>query len=537
MQLLRFMVVARRVIVAEPFAESGLAVLREAGIEVDSLVGKPRDALIVALEGADGLIVRSETRVDRELLAAGRRLVAVARAGVGVDAIDVDAATQAGIVVLNTPSANTLAATEQTFALMLALIRHTVDAALSLREGRWDRRSFVGTELYGKTLGIVGLGRIGANVAQRAKAFGMKIIAHDPFITQARADAFDATLLTLEELLQRSDIVTLHMALGERTRGLIRRRELDLLRPHAYLINCARGGLIDEEDLLAALDAGKLAGAGIDVVAQEPPPPGGTGARLHRHPKVVSTPHLGGSTVEALERIAVELAQDLARVLLGSPAAGAVNAPTFGGAEGERMRPFVETAYRMGRFYPQYARPASLPTFAFVAEGELSNLSPEPLVTSFLSGLLQGTTDRRVTIVNARTIAEELGVRIEARTETRGSSAYAATLRVHAGPTTIVGTVAGGSPRIVELDGFEIDAIPIGGMVITKHRDVPGMIGKVGTILGDADVNISTMQVSRTQDAGGDAIMVLGVDRRAPDDALERLGAIQGISAVHAIEI
>ena len=530
------MQIQRRVVVAEPFAESGLAILREAGIEVSSLVGKPRAALISALGDADGLIVRSETKVDRELLAAGRRLLAVARAGVGVDAIDVDAATQAGIVVLNTPSANTLAATEHTFALMLALARHTPSAATSLRAGKWDRKLFVGTELFGKTLGIVGLGRIGGNVAQRARAFGMKIIAHDPYITQPRADAFDAALLPLDELLRRADIVTLHVALSDRTRGLIGARELGLLRPHCYLVNCARGGIIVEQDLLDALDAGALAGAAMDVFAEEPPRPDGTGARLQRHPKVVATPHLGGSTVEALERIAVELAQDLARVLLGSPASGAVNAPIFSGPEGERLQPFLETAFRIGRFYPQYALPASLPTFTLVAEGELANVNPAPLVTSFLSGLLQGITDRRVTIVNAEAIASELGVRVETRSEAR-SGAYAATVRIIGGATTVVGTAVNGAPRIVDLDGFEIDATPVGGMLITKHRDVPGMIGKVGTILGDADVNISTMQVSRTQDAGGDAIMVLGVDRKTPNEALERLRAIPGINAVHAIEL
>ncbi len=527
---------ALRVVVAEPFAESGLAVLRAAGIEVDSLVGKPRNALIQAVGNADGLIVRSETKVDRELLAAGQRLLAVARAGVGVDTIDVDAATQAGIVVLNTPSANTLAATEQTFGLMLALARHTPDAVAALRAGRWDRKPFVGTELYGKTLGIVGLGRIGGNVAQRARAFGMRLLGHDPYITQARADAFEIKLVSLEELLQRADIVTLHVALSDRTRGIIGARELQILQPHAYLINCARGGVVDERALLDALEGGKLAGAALDVFENEPPPAGGSAQRLQQHPKVIATPHLGGSTVEALERIAVELAHDLARVLVGSPAAGAVNAPSFDGPENEWIQPFLEAAYRIGRFYPQYAQPSSLPTFSLIAEGELANFDPGPFVTSFLSGLLQGTTDRRVTIVNAEAIAKELGVRVEARTGPR-RGAYASTLRFVGGSTTITATVVGSTPRIVDLDGFEIDATPVGAMLLTKHRDVPGMIGKVGTILGNADVNISAMQVSRTMDAGGAAIMVLGVDRRAPDDALAQLRAVPGISAVHAIEI
>ncbi|HEY0614425.1 MAG TPA: NAD(P)-dependent oxidoreductase, partial [Candidatus Elarobacter sp.] len=411
----------RRVVVAEPFAEAGLAVLREAGIEVDSQVGRPRAELVASLAAADGLIVRSETRVDRELLAAGPRLTVVARAGVGVDAIDVDAATEAGILVLNTPGANTLAATEQTFALMLSLARRTPSAVQQLRDGVWDRKRLIGIELFAKTLGIVGLGRIGGNVASRAKAFGMTLLAHDPYVTRARADAFGAELVDLPELLRRSDVVTLHVPLTAQTVGMIGAEELRAMRPHAYLINCARGGVIVESDLLAALDAGSLAGAALDVVADEPPPPGGTGAALHRHPKVYATPHLGGSTHEALARIATELAHDVARALGGSPASGAVNAPVPSGAGAEGIVPFVEAAYRLGRFYPQYARPQRIPAFALALGGALADAAPEPITRAFLSGLLQATTDRRISVVNAGAVARELGIEVEARGDERPS--------------------------------------------------------------------------------------------------------------------
>ncbi len=524
-----------RVVVAEAFAELGLAVLRDAGIAIDSQVGRPRAELVAALAGADGLIVRSETRVDRALLAAGPRLAVVARAGVGVDAIDVDAATDAGILVLNTPGANTIAATEQTFALMLSLARRTPAAVQMLREGIWDRKHLVGSELYGKTLGIVGLGRIGGNVATRAKAFGMTILVHDPYVTAARADALDARLVDLDSLLRESDLVTLHVPLTPQTLGMIDAAKLALLRPHAYLINCARGGVIVERDLLAALDAGQLAGAAIDVVAEEPPPPGGSGAALHRHPKVVATPHLGGSTREALERIATELAHDVARVLLGAPASAAVNAPVPDGPEAARVLPFLDVAYRLGRFYPQYARPDRLPPFALVLGGALADVPPEPLVRAFLSGLLQATTDRRVSVVNAETIARELGIVVDARGDA-GASAYASSLRLGAGGTSITATSLGGSPRIVELDGYEIDATPLGAMLMTQHRDVPGMIGRVGTVLGDAGVNISTMQVSRNT-VGGDAIMVLSVDRPADEQTLAALRAIPSIGSVRSLAL
>ena len=524
-----------RVVVAEPFSETGLDVLRTSGIEVISCVGATRDELRAALADADGLIVRSETRVDRELLAGGPRLAVVARAGVGVDAIDVPAATESGIVVLNTPAANTLAAVEQTFALTLALARHLPDAVASLRAGRWERKPFVGIELHGKTLGIVGLGRIGGAVATRAQAFGMRVIAHDPFISSARAEALGVTLHPLDELLASADIVTLHVPLTAQTRGMIDAPQLAKLRPHALIVNCARGGVIEESALLAALDAGALAGAAIDVVAIEPPPPDGTGARLQRHPKVVATPHLGGSTYEALERIATELAHDVASVLLGGPAAAAVNAPIATGPDAEMVRPFVDLAYRLGKLYPQLADDASLPRFALVREGRLADVEPDALVTAFLSGLLQPTTDRRVTIVNARSIATELGLVVEEHGGP-GRGAFASSLRVTGGRTSLAGTIAPGGPRVIEIDGFEVDASPRGSLLITRHNDVPGMIGRVGTVLGEAKVNISTMQVSR-RDAGGDALMILAVDRPAEASTLDALRAVPGISTVRALDL
>ena len=524
-----------RVVVAEPFAELGLAVLRERGIEVVSLVGSSREQLRAALADADGLIVRSETRVDRELIAAGPRLAVVARAGVGVDAIDVSAASEAGIVVLNTPGANTLAATEQTFALLLSLCRHTPQAVAALRAGVWDRKPLVGTELAGKTLGIVGLGRIGSAVAVRAKAFGMRLVASDPFISAARADAFDAPLLPLDELLMRSDIVTLHVPLTAQTRGMIGAAQLALLRPHALLVNCARGGVIDEQALLDALDGGALRGAALDVVAEEPPPAGGTGARLHRHPRVVATPHIGGSTSEALERIAVELATDVAGVLLGAPPASAVNAPIADGADALTLRPYVDLAHRFGILYPQLATTTASPRFTLALEGLIAQANAEPLTVAFLSGLLQTTTDRRVSIVNAAAIASELGLTVDVRRD-EASGPFASRLRVAGGITSIAGTASAGGARLVEIDGYEVDAVPAGSLLLTQHRDVPGMVGRIGTVLGEAHVNISAMQVSRNS-IGGDAAMILSIDRPADADTVARLRAIPGFTSVRTIAL
>ncbi|MFN2450361.1 MAG: hydroxyacid dehydrogenase, partial [Candidatus Baltobacteraceae bacterium] len=290
-----------RVVIAEAFDASGLAVLEARGVAVVSCVGSTRAALLGELREADGLIVRSETRVDRDLLAQAPRMRVIGRAGVGVDAIDVAAATESGIVVVNTPAANTIAATEQTLALLLALMRHVPEASRCVREGRWERAPFVGRELFGKTLGVVGLGRIGGAVSTRAIAFGMSVVAHDPFVPPARAQSLGVELQPLDALLAQADIVTLHVPLTAQTRGMIDARALGLMKPGAVVINCARGGIIDEDALLNALDRGALRAAGIDVVAQEPPAPQSAGARLHRHRNVLATPHLGGSTYEALE--------------------------------------------------------------------------------------------------------------------------------------------------------------------------------------------------------------------------------------------
>lgn len=520
---------------AEPFDDRGVALLRGAGVDVVSVVGRSRDDLHEALADARGLIVRSETKVDAELLSHGPRLEVVARAGVGVDAIDVDAATAAGIIVVNTPSANTLAATEHTFALLLGAMRHIPQAHAAVHRGVWDRKPYIGHELHGKTLGIVGLGRIGSNVAIRAAAFGMTILAHDPYIPASRASALGVELLPLDELLARADVVTLHVPLSTQTRGMIDARALALMRSEAVLVNCARGGVIDADALLATLESGKLRAVAIDVFPQEPPPADSASARLMAHERVVSTPHLGGSTYEALERIALELAGDVVRVLGGRPAAGAVNAPTLEGAQAQRAGAFIDLANRLGTLLPQLFEGALRDEIALVLRGEIESFDAEPFVASLLAGALPLVTDRRVTLVNARSVAAEMGVRTAVSREP-DASPFRSSIVVAAGDHRVTGTVLPHGPRIVEIDGFEIDAVAEGAIVITRHRDVPGMVGRIGTILGDGGVNISTMQVARTQ-RGGDAMMVLEVDRELPREMLAQIGAIEGIGSVRILHL
>ncbi len=521
-----------RVVIAEPFADLGQAVLQEHGIDVVSCVGHSRRELLAELEHADGLIVRSETRVDRDLLAHAPRIRVVGRAGVGVDAIDVDAATEAGIVVLNTPAANTIAATEHTFALLLGLLRNVAPANASVRSGRWERTPFIGTELFEKTIGIVGLGRIGGGIASRARAFGMHVIAHDPFIPESRAEALGAELVSLEELLERADAVTLHVPLTTQTRCIIDARAIGRMKRTAVLVNCARGGLIDEEALLQALDAQAIRAAAIDVVAEEPPSDESTGAQLQRHPRVLATPHLGGSTREALERIAIELARDVADALGGRPPAGAVNAPAPSGAQAERVRAYVAAADRLGRLLPQLFEDALRMPLRMHVRGELAAADAQPLRAAFLAALLQTTTERRVSIVNADVIANEIGVTLESVADPQPAP-FASLLAIWAGPHRIGATVLSGGLRIVQIDDYELDAVPHGAWIVTRHDDVPGMVGRVGSILGDAAVNISTMQVARNPQ-GGPALMVLAIDRTIGRAHLDELRNIPGMQRVDA---
>jgi D-3-phosphoglycerate dehydrogenase len=524
-----------RVVVAEPFDERGLDVLRGAGAEIVSVIGKPRDALHDALRDARGLIVRSETRVDADLLTFAPHLEVVARAGVGVDAIDVDAATAAGIVVVNTPAANTLAATEQTFALLLAAMRNVPQAHASVQAGIWDRKPFIGYELHGRTVGVVGLGRIGSNVAARAQAFGMTVIAHDPYIPVSRAGALGVELVEFDELCRRAEVVTLHVPLTSQTKNMIDARALGLMREDAVLVNCARGGVIDANALLAALDAGALRRVALDVFPEEPPPAGSPSQRLMLHERVVATPHLGGSTYEALERIALELASDVVRVLGGKPASGAVNAPMLHGADAERAGGFVDLTYRLGAVLPQLFDEALHHEIAIVLQGGIEALDPDPFVAALLAGALPFVTDRRVSFVNATSIARELGVRVVVSREST-CEPFRSRMVVAAGPHRIAGTVLPHGPRIVEVDGFEVDAVADGAMLVTKHRDVPGMVGRIGTILGDAHVNISTMQVARTS-AGGEAMMMLDVDRDIERAVLDAIARAEGIMSVRLVRL
>ncbi len=520
------------VVVAEPLAETGLAVLRAGGLDVREASGRPQKELEALVAQAHALIVRSKTKVTRAMFDASPALQVVGRAGVGVDTIDVDAATRAGIIVLNTPDASTLATAEHTMTLMLALCRHVTQGQRRVEERRWSAQGLAGSELAGKTLGVIGLGRIGAAVATRARSFGMTIVAHDAVVSEARAESLGVKLASLDELLERSDFVTLHTPLTAQTNGLIGEVQLARMKRGARIINCARGGLIDERALLAALQSGHIGGAALDVVSDEPPKADAASWALLTHPHVVATPHLGGSTREAQDRIAADLCKDVVAVLRGRPPSGAVNAPVTAPPE---VRPFVELAHRLGCALPQLSEEENLSRFDLALEGDLSGYDGLPFAVSFLVGLLPHLTDERVSAVNALDIAHRMGVTVE----TFGAACergFAKALCVRAHRTSLAGTVVHGEQlRLVNIGGFEVDVMPAGHLLLTHHRDVPGIVGKVGTLLGKTQINISNMQVARGDH--NDAIMLLGIDR-APDAALlRRLRAIPDVERVTSIEL
>ena len=537
------------ILVADPIADEGMKLLHTFA-DVDERHGLSATELTAAIRAYDALVVRSETRVTAEVIAAGARLRVIARAGVGVDNIDVDAATRHGIIVINSPTGNISAAAEHTVALLLALARHIPAASASLREGRWERSHFVGTEVRGKTLGIVGLGKVGAEVARRAgeSGLGMRLIAYDPFASPETARKLNAELMALEELLAQADFVTIHTALTSGTRGLIGSAELALMKPTARIINCARGGIVDEEALLAALQSSALAGAALDVYSKEPPGENATLHALIEHPHVVATPHLGASTEEAQISVAVDVVEQVEEILRGGAARAAVNAPMILPETMRQLQPWVKMVEKLGRLYTQL-HPGPLHRAELSISGEIASYDTRPLSAALVKGLLESVSEAHVNLVNAPVLARDWGLEIvESRSTAAEQYSNLVTIRVAAdGPETpssvLSATITWGEERVVRVDRYATDFVPSGHILIARNLDRPGMVGRVGTILGEAGVNISHMDVGpvasmaggRTRQAGGEALMILALDGPVPEDALERIDEADGIFAITSV--
>ncbi len=515
-----------RVLVTDSIDRDGLRPLAEDGrfelLERGTL--KPAE-LAEALDGVEALLVRSATRVPREALVRAKRLRIIGRAGVGVDTIDLDAATERGVAVVNAPGGNTVAVAELTFALLLALVRKIPAADRSMRAGGWDRSRLGGTELNGKVLGLIGAGRVGAEVARRARSFGMAVVAHDPFLAPERAHELEIELLALDDLLRRCDVVSLHTPLTDQTRGMVGARELALMPADAILLNAARGGVVDEGALVDALREGRLGGAALDVYAVEPLP---ADHPLRALENVVLTPHLGASTEEAQRNVALEVADAVRAALVEGDLSRAVNGPAIGGERLRRSRPLLEVATRLGRLLAALADGPATRLELRYSGGE--DLILDPLAAAAAAGFLEGMVGREgVNLVNALHLARMRGIEM-ARTRSRRQDAWPELLELRScwagGVSSASGVVLGGGhTRIIELDGFRVDVRPAGTLLILRNRDVPGVIGRVGTALGQAGLNIGEYHQARHEE-GGEALATVTTDGApAPEllDALRKL--------------
>ena len=502
-----------KVLVAESIAPEGIARLR-ADHEVDERTGLDPAALAAVIGGYDALIVRSQVQADAALIAAGTRLQVIGRAGVGVDNVDLDAATRAGIVVVNAPTGNTIAAAEHTLALLLGLARRVAAADASMRRGEWKRAQFQGVELRGRTLGIIGLGKIGMAIADRARGFEMTLVGMDPYVTAEQAALHGVELMDLEAVLRRADAITVHVPLTRATRGLIDARAIARLRPGAFVLNVARGGIVDEAAVADALRSGHLGGAGIDVFETEPP----LGSPLLDAPNTILTPHLGASTAEAQVAVAEEVAEQVIDVLAGRPARYAVNAPLLGPEAAQAIAPYLPLAEMLGQFFSQFAG-AGVRTLTLEVAGEPAEHDAAPITAALLRGLLERVTTERVNLVNASLLARARGITVVER-KTRDAGSFSSLVTVSGevdGRTVAVGgTVANGEPRIARLNDYRLDMEPSKVMLLTHHQDRPGMIGRIGGILGAADVNISAMHVARSAPRA-DALMILALDDDVPE--------------------
>ena len=516
-----------RVLVADPVSEQGVALLQKE-FEVDIKLRLSPEELVTIIAQYDALVVRSETKVTAQIIAAADRLKVIGRAGVGVDNIDVEAATKKGIIVLNAPEGNTMAATEHTVAMMLALARNIPQAYASMKAGKWERSKFMGVEMRGKTLGVFGLGRIGAGVAKRALAMEMNVMAYDPYISASQAKALGVELAEIDEILAAADFITLHLPLTAETKNLFNAARLAKMKSGARLVNCARGGIIDEAALAAALLDGRIAGAAIDVFGKEPIEATNPLLALDN---VVVTPHLGASTAEAQVGVAVDVAIGISAALKGEPVATAVNMAPIPKHVLDIIRPYLILAEKMGCLAVHLAE-GRINGLQVEYNGEISELDAKMLTTAVIKGVLNPILQERVNFVNAPGIAKTRGIKIkEMKSKEAANFANLITVRATTdhGETVVAGTLFGKEEgRIVIIDGYRVDVEPKGWLLIGPHIDKPGIIGKVGTALGDSSINIVSMQVGRTVTTGT-SIMVMTVEQDIPTSVMLKIKAVDGI--------
>jgi len=519
-----------QVLVADPIAEMGLEILRNY-THVDAKFKLKPEELETIINNYDALIVRSQTQVTAKIIDSGEKLKVIGRAGVGVDNVDIDAATRKGIVVVNAPTGNTVSAAEHTFALMLALARNIPQANSQLKSGKWQRGKLVGTELRNKTLGIIGLGNVGSEVAKRAQAFEMQVIAYDPFVSMDYAGTRKVNLVSLDKLLEEADFITLHVPLTPATTNLIGAEELAKIKPTAQIINCARGGLVDEEALVTAIEAGKIAGAAFDVFSTEPV----TDSPLLKSDKVIITPHLGASTIEAQANISKDIAEQVLAVLQGRFSKYAVNAPYVS----SESIPFIKAASIMGNFVSQLIE-GQISEVHIKYGGEIANYDCKPFKAAIISGLLQQVSEERINLVNVNFIASQRGLKISEETEAscqNYSNLLTLKINTEKEAITVSSTVRDNETHIVQVNDFWMDIVPTGGyFLFCTHLDRPGVVGAIGTITGKANINISSMYVSRLQPRGH-AVMFLALDEPLAEEQRQEILAIPDIYTAKAVKL
>ncbi len=524
-----------KVLVSDPIDQVGIDILSQVA-QVDINTSLSPDELVVAIADYDALMIRSGTRVTAAVIEAGHKLKIIGRAGVGVDNVDVPAATRKGIVVVNSPEGNTIAAAEHTLAMMMSMSRFIPAANESMKAGKWDRKNFTGVEVYKKTLGIVGLGKIGAHVAHVAKAMGMNLIAYDPFISKERAEQIGCKLVEMDKLLREADYITLHIPKTPETANLINAESIAKMKPTVRIINCARGGIIDEAALATAVNEGRIAGAAIDVFDSEPL---GESSLRSVGKNLVLTPHLGASTEEAQVNVAIDVAEQIRDVLLDKPARSAVNIPGLRPDVLEALKPYLQLAETLGTMVSQLAG-GRIESLNIALRGELASNQSQPIVIAALKGMLSHALQERVNFVNASIEAKERGIHV---IETRDESVkdYTGSLLLTAkgslGEHSVGGALLGDHEmRIISIDEFPVNVPPNKYMLFTLHRDMPGIIGRIGSLLGDLNVNIASMQVGR-KIVRGDAVMVLTVDDPLPENTVAEITKVAGIRDAYTVTL
>ena len=520
-----------RVLIADKLSPAAVQIFAERGVEADVKTGLKKDELIAIIGDYDGLAVRSATKADKDVIAAATKLKVIGRAGIGVDNVDIPAATAKGIVVMNTPFGNSITTAEHAIAMLFALARDLPEANASTQAGKWEKNRFMGVEVYAKTLGIIGCGNIGSIVADRANGLRMKVIGFDPFLTPERAVEIGVEKVELDELLARADFITLHTPLTDKTRNILSREALAKTKRGVRIVNCARGGLVDEAALKEALDSGQVGGAGFDVFVTEP----ATESPLFGTPNFIATPHLGASTNEAQENVALQVAEQISDLLLTGAVSNALNSPSVSAEEAPRLKPFVALAEKLGALAGQMVD-VGLKAIDLAYEGDISALNVKPLTATALAGILRPML-AEINMVSAPAVAKERGV-VVSESRQDASPVYDSLMRItittEMGKRAFAGTLIGGSPRVVEVKGMELDAAFQPAMLYVNNADKPGFIGAVGALLGEAGVNIATFNLGRRAE-GEDAIALIGVDHALDDALIETVRALPHVKEARAL--